>query len=229
MKILEDLITNIVEAYASTPNIGLRGKLGFSMLLLKISQYCGEREKTLLSIAQCQLNDSLYALQESLSDKNSSSSIIEIGLGLAYLNEQGFLEASTSIDFRFFDQFVQKRVNNREVTESSYYEIIYLILYLYYRIKIEESPSLENYINRETLIYAIDWLDCDILHLEKFANEAWGTLIQISQLSIYQYKIDKIASKLSPTVNWNSSIPVGIELFQIPKLYLILAWIKLQN
>lgn len=217
--LLYEMVKQLEKEVLFMRNPGLiYGKMGIAIFFFKYARYSGNY---LYEDAAMQIIDSILEKLEETTPVDYASGLEGIGVGLEYLMQNSFIEADSNEVLQEMDDRIIHVVHARLVNNASLENGVCGIgRYLVYRIKGRQAgdDNLQTLLNKEYLIYLIDWLEELFPVSTEYLKDIQDLLCEIFLLGIYITKVEELLEKCIEQLqgnNWgmrNGKAGIGFSL-----------------
>ncbi len=207
IKILSDKLMTV--DLSKLPSGLFSGKMGICIYYYHLARQTGE--KTYENFAE-KLLDDIYSSVNKNSGADIDHGLSGIGWGINYLVKNKFVEGDTNYILKDIDDQIFSTINAGwiEKTVTNNQDLIFLLYYLYERLKVQKKNSLDEYLYQQLIIKIINRLDYD------FSGSFWKEpsyfnlkyalpsylliLSRLFGLNFFNYKISQTLEELSSVV-----------------------------
>lgn len=220
---LREYSLKLIEQSSGMDNIGLSGKLGVAIYLFEYSRIFSQ--KSFFNLAEQLVSDVIENISYDSSSISDHNGILNIGTGIAYLYDRGFIQGDADEVLAEIDELVRYMINFRTILNDHISNTLCgLLFYLYLRIKQRTNRTLASFRNREYLIYAIDWLE-DLYTQGHMLDDKLYTLIGLlHNIKVYPTKTNLLLSMLLRDISSQSKFYSEIDLLEIAHLSMLRLW-----
>lgn len=212
---------SLMEDALTEPSLGLSGKLGIAIYLLEYARWsCQENFRVM---GEQLVSDVLERTSLDTCGFSYHTGVLGIGVGIAYLHNRGFITGEPDEALAEIDELARQAINFRSLEETQLStDLLGLLFYLYLRTVFRKERSLPVLKNKESLIYAIDWLS-----ESKLSNDrVYAILCLLHKSKTYPTKTEALLKGELNRIGQSHRLRVysEMDLLDIPPLSVLQPW-----